>query len=94
MLKIRPHVILFQATEKPSLPSTHYDQSRFYTFTETALIANCVKFRAVLDKKRFWAGSPWDIDDRIVWDPKISTSEKVFKDKAIYWDAYLEIWWD
>jgi hypothetical protein len=90
MLKVRPHVILFETTENPSLSSTHYAQSRFYVFTETTLLSNCVKFRAVLEKKRFWEGSPWDVDDKIVWDPKKSTTEKVFKDTAIYWDAYLE----
>jgi len=53
-------------------------------------MTNSVKFRAILEKKRFWEGSPWDVDDKIVWDPKKSTTEKVFKDTAIYWDAYLE----
>ena len=90
MLKVRPHVILFETAEKPSLPSSHYGQSRFYVFTETTLMTNTVKFRAILEKKRFWEGSPWDVDDKIVWDPKKSTTEKVFKDTAIYWDAYLE----
>jgi hypothetical protein len=90
MLKVRPHVILFKTAEKPSLLSTHYGQSRFYVFTETTLMTNTVKFRAILEKKRFWEGSPWDVDDKIIWDPKKSTTEKVFKDTAIYWDAYLE----
>jgi hypothetical protein len=90
MLKVRPHIILFETAEKPSLPSTHNGQSRFYVFTETTLMTNSVKFRAILEKKRFWEGSPWDVDDKIVWDPKKSTTEKVFKDTAIYWDAYLE----
>ena len=90
MLKVRPHVILFETAEKPSLPCTHYGQSRFYVFTETTLMTNTVKFRAILEKKRFWEGSPWDVDDKIIWDPKKSTTEKVFKDTAIYWDAYLE----
>jgi hypothetical protein len=85
-----PHVILFENAENPSLPSTQYGQSRSYVFTETTLITNCIKFRAVLEKKRFWEGRPWDVDDNIVWDPKKSTTEKVFKDTAIYWGAYLE----
>jgi hypothetical protein len=90
MLKVRPHVILFETAENRSLSSTHYAQSCFYVFTETTLITNCIKFRAVLEKKRFWEGRPWDIVDNIVWDPKKSTTEKVFKDTAIYWDTYLE----
>jgi hypothetical protein len=90
MLKVQPHVILFETAEKRSLPSTHDGQSRFYVFTKTTLMANSVKFRAVLEKKRFWEGRPWDADDKIVWDPKKSTTEKVFKDTAIYWDAYIE----
>ncbi len=69
------YATIFDYPEKPHLARNDRDQAIKREMEERQMNANSTLLSRILSKKR--SARTWDVEDLIVWDPKVSRTSKV-----------------